>query len=552
MTYLSATKIIDATTQDIAKVNSDGRLHTIIKGIISVVNSTSTPLLADTGGSDHIFTGPAEDITDVAAIFVNVFTDEDSATNGLMIQQSSDGTNWDHEDEYSIFAGSGKNYNINPHSEYLRVVYINGTSQQTVLRLQVIYKFVYATPSSHRLGDDIKNDDDAQLNKSVIVVETNDKNTYKNVNLQNPLPVDGDSVYGKDLNLDRTTTTDWTGKVSDLFGDLTLGMINTLGTSPKTLTIFFQRTIITNAMGLGADTGNFSNVKITALLSGSATFVLFDGSADSTLRTSQTIQFIPLGFVGIEIEFSTTNTVTLTNVVILKSVSTVSRLQAIKPDGIVTNIDATAGSNLKISLEELENQISSNSNSQLNVTLFNEEGIPASIDASTETLQTIDHSHHKILEGDAYTAKVQAEGGVGTKAIITFTTSDTAKWMHIIIHARSNVEAHYTLGESPTITADTGTNFIVYNRNRNSDNESLTKGTRTATAGQMTEGATVTNLGTILEQVHLGSGRAGGENRSDDEWVLKQNTTYVLECESEAATSDVLIEIDWYEHTNKN
>lgn len=371
-------------------------------------------------------------------------------------------------------------------------------------------------------------------------------------NPQNAIPISSDSVYPKDLDLSRTIITDWVGGAGDLFGDLTKGVINSTGDNPKTLILFFKRTIVTNAMGLGADIGNFSNVKITALLSGSAEFVLFDGSADSTLRTSQTIQFAPLGFVGVKLEFSTANTITLTNLVIIKSIATVSRLQALKPNGLVTNIDATAGGNLKVSVEELENQISSNSNSQLNVTLFNEEGIPASIDASTETLQTIDHSHHKILEGDAYTAKVQAEGGVGTKATITFTTSDTAKWMHIIIHARSNVEAHYTLGESPTITADTGTNFIVYNRNRNSDNESLTKGTRTATAGQMTEGATVTNLGTILEQVHLGSGRAGGENRSDDEWVLKQNTTYVLECESEAATSDVLIEIDWYEHTNKN
>lgn len=165
---------------------------------------------------------------------------------------------------------------------------------------------------------------------------------------------------------------------------------------------------------------------------------------------------------------------------------------------------------------------------------------------------TISFAHHKIHEGDSYTAEVVAANGSGTKATITFTTPSSAKWIHIIIHARSSVEAHYTLGEDPTISDATGTNFIVYNRNRNSNNTSAVIGTRTATAGRMTEGATVTSFGTILEEVHFGSGKTGGETRGDDEWILKQDKTYVIECESEAATSDNMIEIDWYEHTNED
>ena len=342
-------------------------------GIVSDENSSATPL-----GADEKFLGTGIITLTTGIAFVSVFSDVASAVNGLNIQQSSDGINWDHDDPYTVPAGKGKNYSINPHSEFLKVDYLNGSTPQGVFRLQTIIK-TNSLDSSHRVKDDIVDEDDARLVISVLKVQTNDENTYSNVYVQNPLPIDGDSVYGKDLDLSRTITTDWTGDVSNLFGNLTLGMVNILGTSPKTLTIFFQRTIITNSMGLGANTGNFSNVKITALLSGGATFVLFDGSADSTLRTSQTIQFIPLGFVGIEIEFSTTNTVTLTNVVILKSTSTVSRQQALKPDGTVTNIDATAGGNLKVSVEELESGISVNENSQLKTTSYDSQGNETSL-----------------------------------------------------------------------------------------------------------------------------------------------------------------------------
>lgn len=343
-------------------------MDVVIPGIVSDVNSSETPLVGD-----DTFLGTGIIIVNPGIAFINVFSDVASATDGLDIQQSSNGIDWDHDDKYTVPAGKGKNYSINTHSKYLKVDYTNGSNPQTAFRLQTIIK-ANSLPSSHRIKDNIVDEDDARLVINIPKVQTNNEDTYANVSVQNPFPTDGDSTYGKDLDLSRIITTGWTGDVSDLFGDLTLGMVNSLGTSPKTLTIFFQRTIITNSMGLGANTGNFSNAKITALLSGGASFVLFDGSADNTPRTSQTIQFIPLGFVGVEIEFSTTNTVNLTNVVILKSISTVSRLQALKPDGTVTNIDATNGGNLKVSVEEFESGISVNGNSQLKTTPHDSQG----------------------------------------------------------------------------------------------------------------------------------------------------------------------------------
>lgn len=391
--YLDGVVMADANVLHTALSLSTQNITQI--GTVSDVNSSSTPL-----GADGTFLGTGIIVLNPGIIFVNVFSDVASAEDGLNIQQSSNGVNWDHDDKYTVPAGKGKNYSINPHSKFAKVDYTNGSTLQDEFRLQTIIK-ANSLESSHRIEDDIVDQDDARVVINIPKVQTNDKNKYANVSVQNPFPTDGDSTYGKDLDLSRIITTGWTGNVSNLFGDLTLGMVNSLGSSPKTLTIFFQRTIITNSMGLGANTGNFSNAKITALLSGGASFVLFDGSADSTLRTSQTIQFIPLGFVGIEIEFSTINTVTVTNVVILKSISTVSRQQALKPDGTVTNIDATAGGNLKVSVEELESGISVNGNSQLKTTLFDSSGNEI-ISPSQALLDSKGRLRHSNFMGTGY------------------------------------------------------------------------------------------------------------------------------------------------------
>jgi len=198
------------------------------------------------------------------------------------------------------------------------------------------------TDNSHRISDTVKDSNLANLTKSVLGIQTSEGDTYANVNVQNPLPVDGDSVYAKDLDLSRTVTTGWEGDVSDLFGDPTKGLTNSSATNPKILTIYFARTIITNAAGFGSEGGgNFSNVKLTAILSGGATYVLYDGSADDTDRTSQTIQFAPLGLIGLNAEFHTTDAVVLTNFVILKSITTVSRIQSISElTGLVENISS--------------------------------------------------------------------------------------------------------------------------------------------------------------------------------------------------------------------
>ena len=182
-----------------------------------------------------------------------------------------------------------------------------------------------------------------EVNLSNITIQKAQYSVIEN-NVHNPVAVSLDSIYPQDIDLSRSITTGWIGNLDSLFNGLTIGMYNETANNPKTLTIYFQRTIPTNIMGFGANTGSFSNLKLTALLSGGASVILYDGSVDNTIRTSQTIPFIPLGLIGVKLEFFTTNTITLTNIVIIKLLSTVSRIQALSElTNYVENINSFRG-----------------------------------------------------------------------------------------------------------------------------------------------------------------------------------------------------------------
>ena len=136
--------------------------------IVDDLNSTNTALPADTGGADHIYTGSAKDILGCGIVFVSIYTDAASALDGLCLEQSTDSTNWDYCDAYTIEAGEAKNFSLNPHAKYYRVTYTNGAVAQTVFRLQSICKGGNTKPSSHRVKDDIVGNDDCELVKSAI------------------------------------------------------------------------------------------------------------------------------------------------------------------------------------------------------------------------------------------------------------------------------------------------------------------------------------------------------------------------------------------------
>lgn len=122
---------------------------------VSGYNSTTATL-----GSGAAFTGFSEDIKDYSVVQVNVFADQASATDGLSVQQSSDGSNWDITDTYTIAASTGKTFSFQVAARYFRVVYTNGGTIQGAFRLQAVLHQTVSKNSSQRPGDGLSNEND--------------------------------------------------------------------------------------------------------------------------------------------------------------------------------------------------------------------------------------------------------------------------------------------------------------------------------------------------------------------------------------------------------
>jgi hypothetical protein len=168
-----------------------------------------------------------------------------------------------------------------------------------------------------------------------------------------------------------------------------------------------------------------------------------------------------------------------------------------------------------------------------------------SFDKSTTAINTLDYPHHEIHSGSSYTFSLvttAAQGG-GTQ-VTRFVTDDTAKWTHMLATFLSDQPFTVTLYEDTTFLAN-GTGGASFNRNRNSDKtSSLT----------ISYGATIDAAGTQLYQARTGARGVGSSIRSDNEWLLKQNTAYAVELTNHgtSAAANLSIALNYYQHTDRN
>jgi hypothetical protein len=100
--------------------------------LASTSNNSETPL-----GALGVFVGEGESTLNVAGIQVNVFSDQDSLPDGLIIQQSIDNVNWDITDAFTVKGTVGIGTTVQATASYFRIIYQNGHSAQGVFRLQV-------------------------------------------------------------------------------------------------------------------------------------------------------------------------------------------------------------------------------------------------------------------------------------------------------------------------------------------------------------------------------------------------------------------------------
>lgn len=164
--------IVDSTGANTLGVTSGGEVLVkgSVQGVITTVGSiltipniissanSSTSIL----GGNAVFTGTSEEVKDFASITISVFSDQASATDGLSIQQSSNGTNWDITDTYTISASTGKTFSVQPAARFFRIVYTNGSTPQGTFRLQSVYHIIMTKSSSQRTQDSYTNETDLE------------------------------------------------------------------------------------------------------------------------------------------------------------------------------------------------------------------------------------------------------------------------------------------------------------------------------------------------------------------------------------------------------
>lgn len=158
----TALRVVVAGNSDMSTVALDGFNGAPWVNKVSGYNSTTAVL---TNGA--VFTGLAEFVPMFATAQVYVFADQVSATDGLSIQQSSDGTNWDIVDTYTIPASTGKAISVQIAGQYFRVVYTNGGVTQGAFRLMTIYHVTTPKSSSQRPQDGLSNENDFEMNISM-------------------------------------------------------------------------------------------------------------------------------------------------------------------------------------------------------------------------------------------------------------------------------------------------------------------------------------------------------------------------------------------------
>ena len=187
-------------------------------------NNSSAAVLA----GDAVFTGTATEILTAAAISVYLDASHGSAADGVSIQFSSDGTNWDLITTFTYAAGNARQWQFGPQARYFRVVYTNGSTLQTHFRLQTILHTANMITTIHRVGDELAVDRSAEVVKAVLMAREGGTGNF--------VPVDSTELGGllvdaeQSVSLDAMNATTGWAAISDDTTGLATSVDHVLGT----------------------------------------------------------------------------------------------------------------------------------------------------------------------------------------------------------------------------------------------------------------------------------------------------------------------------------
>ncbi len=172
------------------------------------------------------------------------------------------------------------------------------------------------------------------------------------------------------------------------------------------------------------------------------------------------------------------------------------------------------------------------------------------IDSASHALKAIELEHSRLHDGNHFTyTQVDADFDIADAVELLIVAPNTTTWAHMIISVAAGLDTNVKLSESATHTVLAAQ--TAYNNNRNS----ATANTTTINTHN-NDGAD----GTVIEEIQFGistgaganSNVGGGASRGDLEWLLKQNTKYLLVVTSGTDNSVLSIRISWYETVSKD
>lgn len=170
---------------------------------------------------------------------------------------------------------------------------------------------------------------------------------------------------------------------------------------------------------------------------------------------------------------------------------------------------------------------------------------PLRLDKATNSIQTIDYSHHEAHAGSAYYYHDVIALANGAAQDYLLTTANTTTWPHIGFEVDLNDGAGtmelYEAADRAGTTLQT-----TFNRDRNSTN------TAGMTIHKGQSGGTTDGSRILWKRDGTGK-TAGGTSGTAEERILKQNTKYILRITNVAGagvTNNITVIVRWYEHAN--
>jgi hypothetical protein len=168
------TKVVsgyDGSAVQVLKTDAAGELQVDIQSITGTVDASNTTTVALAGGA--VFTGSWVENKNYAAIALGIKADQNSATDGLEMQFSNDGSTVHHSHYYTYLTASGGiGYSFQPEFRYYRVKFTNGAVAQSSFTLSTTTRHVPVFPSQYRVNHTITGESQVLLTRGVITGET--------------------------------------------------------------------------------------------------------------------------------------------------------------------------------------------------------------------------------------------------------------------------------------------------------------------------------------------------------------------------------------------